>query len=188
MTWWGSRPALPDLGAGRLSVHRVGRADALCHGCKGTLPPPPVTSDPPPRFWHAFTGNGDSSRPYVFGGLGGDTGSPVLLGDFCYYSADTAQRTAAPTGRTKPGPRDGVGLSCGDGQCLLANGRRVGMLKETWVFAESTSSWSQLSCIRYLRPPARMAHIVRGGKKVFFGGWKNTAGGVEAYANTAGCD
>jgi hypothetical protein len=145
---------------------------------KGAPPPPPVASEPSPRFWHAFTGNGgasgDSSRLYVFGGQGGGTGSPVLLGDFWYYRTDTAQWTPAPTGRTKPGLRDGVGLSCGDGQCLLANGRRMGMLKETWVYTESTASWSQLNCTRYLCPPARgfpaAAYDPLRGQHVLFGG------------------
>ena len=127
---------------------------------KPSPPPEPVPSaEPPPRFWHAFTANGGetagSSRLYVYGGQGGQTGSPVLLGDFWYYRADTGQWAQAPTGRTKPGLRDGVGLSCGRGQCLLANGRRMGALKETWLYTESTSSWSQFNCTRYLCPSAR---------------------------------
>lgn len=121
----------------------------------------PVASaaEPPARFWHSFTGNGGttpaSSRLYVFGGQGGETGSPVMLGDFWYYRADTADWTVAPTGRLKPGVRDGVGLSCGRGKCLLSNGRGFGLLKESWTYTESTSTWSKLNCKRYLCPPAR---------------------------------
>ena len=118
-----------------------------------------AATEPPPRLWHAFTGNGGStgatSRLYVFGGQGGLTGSPVLLGDFWYYRADTGTWTSAPTGRTKPGARDGVGLSCGRGKCLLSNGRRFGMLKETWIYTESTSTWAKFDCMRYLCPSAR---------------------------------
>jgi hypothetical protein len=125
-------------------------------------PPPPAPVEPPARFWHAFSGNGDttagSSRLYVYGGQGGDSGSPALLGDFWFLQTDAAANwkwTPAPTGRTKPGLRDGVGLSCGAGQCVLANGRRLGMLKETWVYTEAAAAWSQLNCTRYLCPSAR---------------------------------
>lgn len=128
-------------------------------GNKPPPPPPPSSSEPPARMWHAFTGNGmsaaSSSRLYVFGGQGGDGDSPVMLGDFWYYRADTASWTMAPTGRSKPGVRDGVGLSCGGGKCLLSNGRRLGALKETWIYTEATASWSQVNCTRNLCPPAR---------------------------------
>jgi hypothetical protein len=121
-----------------------------------------AASEPPPRFWHSFTGNGattgDASRLYVFGGQGGDAGSPVFLGDFWYYRADLGTWARAPTGRVKPGVRDGVGLSCGGGKCLLSNGRRTSAINETWIYTESTSSWSQYNCRRLLCPPARYFH------------------------------
>lgn len=135
-----------------------------------------ATVEPPPRFWHAVTGNGQdgyaSSRLYVFGGQGGATGWPVLLGDFWYYGSDGWRVT--PTGRTKPGVRDGVGLSCGAGKCVLANGRRAGTLKETWVYTESTATWSKLNCKTSLCPsgrgfpaaaydPTRSQHVLFGG-------------------------
>lgn len=119
-------------------------------------------AEPPARFWHSFTGNGGttptSSRLYVFGGQGGETGSPVMLGDFWYYRADTGAWIQAPTGQVKPGVRDGVGLSCGRGKCLLSNGRRMGGLKESWIYTESNSTWSNFNCKRYLCPPARSFH------------------------------
>lgn len=121
-----------------------------------------AAAEPPPRYWHSFTGNGatavDTSRLYVFGGQGGETGSPVLLGDFWYYRADVGTWTRTPTGRVQPGARDGVGLSCGRGKCLLSNGRRAGALYETWIYSESTATWSQYNCKRYLCPPARFFH------------------------------
>jgi hypothetical protein len=97
-----------------------------------------------------------------------------MLGDFWYYRTDTGAWTPAPSGRTKPGKRDAVGLSCGAGQCLLANGRGYGPLKETWIYTEATASWSQLNCTRYLCPsgrgfpaaaydPMRKQHVLFGG-------------------------
>jgi hypothetical protein len=137
-----------------------------------------TATEPPPRFWHSFTGNGGStgetSRLYLFGGQGGTTGSPSLLGDFWYYRADTGTWTLAPTGRVKPGVRDGVGLSCGGGKCLLTNGRRMGGLKESWIYTEATSTWSQVNCIRFLCPPARSfaaaAYDPGRGQHLVFGG------------------
>ena len=121
-------------------------------------PAPPSTAEPPARYWHAFSANepaGVESRLYVFGGQGGPTGSPAMLGDFWHYRVDAGTWTPTPTGRSKPGKRDGVGLSCGAGQCVLANGRGAGMLKETWIYTEATASWSQINCTRYLCPSAR---------------------------------
>jgi len=62
-------------------------------------------AEPPARFWHSFSGNGNeaagASRLYVFGG---DSGYSAYknLNDLWYYRADTQLWTLAPTGRTKP--------------------------------------------------------------------------------------
>jgi hypothetical protein len=148
-------------------------------GSTSWAPDASAAAEPPARFWHSFTANGGqttaSSRLYVFGGQGGATSTPVMLGDFWYYRVDTGQWTPAPTGRKKPGVRDGVGLSCGGGRCLLSNGRRMGALKESWIYTESTATWAQFNCIRYLCPsargfpaaaydPIRDQHVIYGGE------------------------
>lgn len=136
-----------------------------------------AATEPHARYWHAFSGNGNdaggTSRLFLFGG---DGGSPDYkqLNDLWYYRADTHQWTLAPTGRTKPSPRHGVGWSCGGGQCVAASGGYAGALKESWTYTESTAAWSQLNCKRYTCPPARwystMAYDPSRYQHVLFGG------------------
>jgi hypothetical protein len=122
-------------------------------------PPPPSSSEPAARAWHAFSGNGstvaDASRLYLFAGSGSDW-QPVP-GDLWYYRVDSADWILAPTGTTQPGRRQHVGFSCGAGQCVSSNGNNgVGLLKETWIYTEGASSWSQINCKRNLCPSARL--------------------------------
>jgi len=134
-------------------------------------------AEPPARYWHSFSGNGNAaagaSRLFVFGG---DSGSPTYmnLNDLWYYRADIRQWTLAPTGKTKPSARHGVGWACGGGQCVAASGGAAGALKETWLYSESQGAWSQLNCRRYYCPAARwysvMAYDPLRGQFVLFGG------------------
>lgn len=144
---------------------------------RGKPPPPPPSADGPvARAWHAFSGNGstvaDASRLYLFAGAGSD--SMPVPGDLWYYRVDLAGWILAPTGTTKPGPRQHVGFSCGAGQCVTSNGYDMGSLKETWVYNEGTSSWSQVNCKRNLCPSARgmptMAYDQARSYHLLFGG------------------
>ena len=124
-------------------------------------PPQPPPAEPPARFWHAFTGNGGSaggtSKLFLLGGDGDDSVDYETFADFWYYAVDSRQWVLAPTGTTKPGGRAHAGLSCGAGECVTSNGRRIGLLKETWVYRERSGSWSQINCRRQLCPSARMS-------------------------------
>jgi len=153
-----------------------------------------AAAEPPARFWHSFSANGNetagASRLYVFGG---DSGYPEYknLNDLWYYRADTHQWTLALTGKTKPSPRHGIGWSCGGGQCVAAGGGYVGALKETWIYAESPGVWTQLNCQRFTCPPARwyssmaydpvrLQHVLFGGEQannVFLNDTYTFAGG-----------
>ena len=128
---------------------------------KGKPPPPPepTPSEPPARFWHAFTSNGSSdvgaSRLFLIGGNGDATADYETFADFWYYAVDSHQWVLAPTGRSKPSGRNHAGLSCGAGECVTSNGIRLGLLKETWVYSERAGSWSQINCRKQLCPSAR---------------------------------
>ena len=149
----------------------------LTTGFLGSFAAP--AAEPQSRYWHSFSGNGNeaagASRLFVFGG---DSGSPEYknLNDLWNYRVDTRQWTLAPTGRTKPSPRHGVGWSCGGGQCVAVSGGSVGALKETWTYSESAGAWSQLNCQRNYCPPARwysaMAYDPVRFQHVLFGGEK----------------
>jgi len=159
-------------------------------------------AEPHARYWHAFSANGNevagTSRLFVFGG---DGGAPDYkqLNDLWYYRADTHQWTLAPTGKTKPSPRHGVGWSCGGGQCVAASGGYVGALKETWTYSESPGAWSQLNCQRYACPsarwystmaydPLRLQHVLFGGEQatnVFLNDTYTFAGGRWTARNSA---
>ena len=133
-------------------------ADGVAKG-KPRPPPEPTPSEPPARFWHAFTGNGSNdvgaSRLFLIGGSGDGTADYETFADFWYYAVDTRQWVLAPTGRSKPSGRFHAGLSCGAGECVTSNGVRIGRLKETWVYSERAGSWSQINCRKQLCPSAR---------------------------------
>ena len=67
-----------------------------------------------------------------------------------------------------------MGFSCGGGRCVVAGGRRISNLNETWVYTESTGIWSEVNCKRYPCPSARqmptMAYDSARGRHVLFGG------------------
>ena len=159
---------------------------------RGKPLPPPPSDEPAARAWHAFSGNGstvaDASRLYLFAGAGSDV-MPVS-GDLWYYRVDLAGWILAPTGTTRPGPRQHVGFSCGAGQCVTSNGYYLGGLKETWVYNEGTSSWSQVNCKRNLCPSARgmptMAYDFARSYHLLFGGLAGTISLDDTYTFKGG--
>jgi hypothetical protein len=133
---------------------------------------------PPGRFYHAIASNGGTtaatSRLYMFGGMG--TWSS-WLGDLWSYSnagSTGATWTLVPGGSVTPSPRRGIGWSCGAGQCVASNGAATGSFKETWIFSESTQTWSQVNCRKAACPSGRMhpamAFDPLRGVHVLFGG------------------
>jgi len=145
--------------------------------------PPPLPTYPAATYWQAFTSNGGetaaTSRLYMFGGSTVVSSRPVDLSDLWTYAnagSTGASWTYVSTGTSAPGPRHHVGWSCGGGRCVTSNGAYVGLLKETWVFTESTNSWSQVSCSsrRVVCPSARMfptmAYDPLHGTHILFGG------------------
>ena len=136
---------------------------------------------PPARHYQGFTSNGGTttatSRLYMFGGTPGGGMGMSDLWSYSNAGSTGATWTFIPGGTTTPGPRRSLGWSCGAGQCVAANGTTgTSSLKETWVYTESTQSWSQVACNnrRVLCPSARMAPTTAydpsHGVHVLFGG------------------
>jgi hypothetical protein len=171
-----------------LSSGRKGKGTTLFSvKAKPNADAPPPTY-PPARFWQAFASNGGettaTSRLYMFGGEGGAASSWATFNDLWVYTnagSTGATWMLVATGSSAPGPRRHVGWSCGGGRCVASNGSYVGLLKETWVFTESTQAWSQVACgsRRVVCPSARQfattAYDRLHGTHVLFGG---SAGGV----------
>ena len=140
----------------------------------GPPPPPPPLTEPSARYWHNFTGNGSTasatSRLYLFGG----TDQAIVPDSFWYFNVAMANWTLAPTGSTQPSARQHAGFSCGGGLCVAANGGSFAALKDTWVYAEASATWSELNCKRFLCPSARwmptMAYDSARGYHLLFGG------------------
>ena len=123
-------------------------------------PNSPPNSEPPPtypraRYWHTFTSNGGetaaTSRLYMYGGDGGADTNWMPVSDHLWVYTNAGSTGAAwtfiPQGTSGPGSRNHHGWSCGGGQCVLANGSNgVSATNETWVFTESSQTWSQISC------------------------------------------
>jgi len=113
----------------------------------------------------------------MFGGA--NTWSSDLADLWSYSNAGStgAAWTLVPGGITTPSVRHLMGWSCGAGQCVMVNGwRGSSWVKETWVFNESTLTWSQVNCgRRVLCPPERadptMAYDAGHGMHVLFGGY-----------------
>jgi Galactose oxidase, central domain len=144
--------------------------------------PPAAPAYPPGRFYHAIASNGgtttQTSRLYMFGGM--STWSSWLGDLWAYANAGSSGGTwtLIPGGTSTPSPRRSFGWSCGAGQCVAANGITSGFIKETWIFSESTQTWSQVNCRRVLCPSFRMgptmAYDPARGIHVMFGGDGNT--------------
>jgi len=151
---------------------------------------------PTGRWRHAFAANSGTtsatSRLYMFGGtITNSDGTTSDVADLWAYSnagSTGAAWTFIPGGTTAPSVRHGMGWSCGGGQCLMVNGiRGAGRVKETWVFSESTQTWSQVSCGRRVVCPSErsfpaMAFDPSRGIHVMFGGEDATT--YQAVADT----
>ena len=197
-----------------LSSGRKGKGTTLFSVKAKPSGPSETPTYPTARHYQGFTSNGGdtpaTSRLYMFGGTpGGGTGMNDM---WSYSNAGSAGAvwTFIPGGTTTPGPRRSLGWSCGGGRCVAANGTSgTSMLKETWVYSESTSTWSQVACNnrRVLCPSARMgpttAYDPSRGVHVLFGGddwttllddtflfdaiaktWKQVGGGVTPSARS----
>jgi hypothetical protein len=70
-----------------------------------------------------------------------------------------------------------MGWSSGAGQCVMVNGYRgPSWVKETWIFNESTQTWSQASCGRRVLCPSERADLTMAydpsrAVHILFGGW-----------------
>jgi hypothetical protein len=140
---------------------------------------------PQARFYQAFASNdgttSQTSKLYMFGGM---ANSGTVIGDLWSYAnagSTGATWTYIPGGTSAPSPRRSLGWSCGAGLCVAANGATgASMPVETWLFSESTRTWTQATCgRRALCPSARMgpamAYDPSHGVHVLFGGdgWTN---------------
>jgi len=148
-----------------LSSGRKGKGTTLFSVQAKARDPAPAPTYPAGRFWHAFASNGGTtaatSRLYMFAGSGGAQLDWVDLGDLWVYTnagGTAAKWTYVQPGSEAPGPRVHVGWSCGGGRCVTSNGRKGGiLLYETWVFTETTGTWTQVTCSR--RSPCPSARI-----------------------------
>lgn len=159
-------------------------------------PPPPAPTYPPARHWQAFTSNGGTtaatSRLYMFGGAGGAQLEWQDLDDLWVYTdagASGAKWTLVPPASTAPGPRHHVAWSCGDGYCVMSGG--VPRYDETWVFSESSTSWTQLNCSRRAACPTRrytatMAYDPAARRHVLFGGSYNASSLGDTWSFSTG--
>jgi hypothetical protein len=198
-----------------LDSGRKGKGTTLFSVKARTNGPSTTPTYPPARHYQGFTSNGGStnatSRLYMFGGTPGGGMGMNDLWSYANTESTGATWTFIPGGNTTPGPRRSLGWSCGGGQCVAANGTSgASMLKETWVYSESTQTWSQVACNnrRVLCPSARMgpaiAYDPSHGVHVLFGGdasmtllddtflfdattrtWKQVGGGVTPSARTS---
>ena len=108
-------------------------------------------------------------------------GDSTTCGRTANAGSTGATWTFIPGGtQQRPGPRRRLGLVVRrEASALLANGTSgTSMLKETWIFNESTQTWSQVTCSRrVLCPSARMGshawHTIRPrrARPVRRGGW-----------------
>ena len=165
-----------------LDSGRKGKGTSLFSVMAKPTNPNETPTYPPGRLYHSFAGNGGTtaatSRLYMFGGMKDWSGASH--DDLCAYTnagSGAAAWTFIPGGTAAPGPRNRAGWSCGGGHCVLVNGLQgAGWVKETWVFSESTQTWSQVSCQRrrVLCPSERMvpamAYDPVGRVHVMFGG------------------
>ncbi len=143
----------------------------------------PAPTYPPARHSQSFTSNGGitaaTSRLYMFGG---DDANGSAIADLWAYSnagSTGATWTYIPGGNIDAGEapynRKFAGWSCGAGTCVLMGGLSTRYYSDTWIFDESTQTWSQMKCSRRVFcPSARtnqvMAYDPAHGVHVMFGG------------------
>ena len=147
----------------------------------------PTPTYPEARAMQSFTSNGGTtaatSRLYMFGG---DNADGTQIADLWMYAdagSTNARWTYIPGGNYTAGqapyPRKGAGWSCAGGSCVLMGGLSTKMYNDTWIFNESTLTWSPVTCgRRAVCPPARafqaMAFDPARGVHVMFGGYAGT--------------
>ena len=157
----------------------------------------PQPTYPPARVSQSFTSNGGTtaatSRLYMFGG---DDANGTQIADLWAYAnagSSGARWTYIPGGSiangTAPSWRKGAGWSCSNGLCVLAGGISTKIYNDTWIFNESTLTWSPVTCgRRALCPPARafqaMAYDPARGVHVMFGGYAGTNAPSFYWADT----
>ena len=166
-----------------LDTGRKGKGTTLFSVKAKTTGPAPEPTYPPGRDSQGFTSNGgtttQTSRLYMFGGNKDGTATGDL---WVYANAGSSGATwtyvpvdpSAP-GTSYPSPRAWLGWSCGAGLCVLAGGMSTSYKADTWIFTESTGTWSQVSCgRRVFCPSARSGHVMAydpaHGVHVLFGG------------------
>jgi len=146
----------------------------------------PLPTYPPARHSQSFTSNGGTTaatnRLYMFGG---DSSGGTALADLWAYSnagSTNGTWTYIPGGNIDAGEapynRKSAGWSCGAGSCVLVGGLSTRIYNDTWIFNESTRTWSQLNCgRRVFCPSARaaqaMAYDPVRGVHVMFGGYSS---------------
>jgi len=157
----------------------------------------PLPTYPPARVMQSFTSNGGTtaatSRLYMFGGDGADGTQIADLWAYANAGSSGARWTYIPGGNYTAGgapyPRKGGGWSCAAGLCVLAGGLSTKMYSDTWIFNESTLTWSQVTCgRRAVCPPARafqaMAYDPVRELHVMFGGYAGTNSDAMWLADT----
>lgn len=158
----------------------------------------PLPTYPPARVMQSFTSNGGTtaatSRLYMFGGDGSSGTAIADLWSYANAGSTGARWTYIPGGSiangTAPSWRKGAGWSCGAGLCVLSGGMSTKMYKDTWIFNESTQTWSQVTCgRRSFCPAARafqaMAYDPDRASYVMFGGYAGTNSPYYWLADTA---
>jgi len=179
-----------------LSSGRKGKGTTL-FSVKAKPNDEPLPSYPPARHSQSFTSNGGTtaatSRLYMFGG---DDSSGQAMADLWSYAnagSTAATWTYIPGGNIDAGEapytRKVAGWSCGAGSCVLMGGLSTRLYGDTWIFDESTRTWSQVKCSRRVFcPPARasqaMAYDPVHGVHVMFGGYAGTSWDFFWWADT----
>jgi len=143
----------------------------------------PLPAYPPARHSQSFTSNGGTtaatSRLYMFGGDGANGTAIADLWAYANAGSTGAVWTYIPGGNIDAGEapyaRKGAGWSCGGGSCVLMGGLSTKYYNDTWIFDESTRTWTQMRCSRRVFcPSARsnqaMAYDPARGTHVMFGG------------------
>jgi hypothetical protein len=165
-----------------LSSGRKGKGTTL-FSVKAKPNDTPLPTYPVARHSQSFTSNGGTtaatSRLYMFGG---DDSSGQSMADLWSYGnagSTGATWTYIPGGNIDAGEapytRKFAGWSCGAGSCVLMGGLSTKYYNDTWIFDESTQTWSQMKCSRRVFcPSARafqaMAYDAQRGVHVMFGG------------------
>ena len=120
--------------------------------------PPTLPTEPGARFWHSFVNVTDSAltngRIYLFGGDGDSTTDLGIYSDFWSYSVADGWKLLPSGDRSSPGKRTHAGLACSNSDCLLAFGRLLGFLDDSWLYSAEYKTWSKVSCRRGATGPS----------------------------------